>query len=119
VQGILRITRHPFLWGVALWALSHLVLNGNSTSLVFFGAFLGLALIGPFLIDAKRRRKLGDKWERFAAATSNVPFAAIAAGRNSIPRGEVGWWRIVLALVVFAGFLHFHSSLFGVSPYPF
>ena len=28
-QGILRITRHPFLWGVALWALTHLVVTAT------------------------------------------------------------------------------------------
>jgi uncharacterized membrane protein len=118
VKGILRITRHPFLWGVALWALSHLVLNGNSASFVLFGTFLLLALIGPFLIDAKRRRKLGSRWEPFAAATSNVPFAAIVAGRNSIRLGELGWWRVALASVAFAVFLRFHSTWFGASPYP-
>jgi uncharacterized membrane protein len=119
VKGILRITRHPFLWGVAVWAFLHLVLNGDSASLVFFGTFLCLALIGPFLIDGKRRRKLGAKWEPFAAATSNVPFAAIAAGRNSRPRNELGWWQIGLGLLAFAGLLYFHASWFGVSPYPF
>ena len=24
-RGMVRITRHPFLWGVALWALVHLI----------------------------------------------------------------------------------------------
>jgi uncharacterized membrane protein len=27
VRGMLRVTRHPFMWGVALWALAHLVPN--------------------------------------------------------------------------------------------
>jgi len=118
VRGVLRITRHPFLWGVALWALSHLVVNGDSASIAFFGTFLLLALIGPFLIDRKRKKKLGEKWERFASVTSNVPFQAIAAGRNSLRVGEIGWWRIALAIAAFALSLGFHASLFGVSPYP-
>src|SRR5437899_6534635 len=29
VRGIVRVTRHPFLWGVALWALVHLIVNGD------------------------------------------------------------------------------------------
>ena len=118
VRGILRITRHPFLWGVALWALSHLVVNGDSASVAFFGTFLLLALIGPFLIDRKRKKKLGDKWDRFASVTSNVPFAAIAAGRNSLRVAEIGWWQIALAVAAFVLFVMFHASLFGVSPYP-
>lgn len=34
--GIVRITRHPFLTGVGLWALVHLVGDGDVASLVFF-----------------------------------------------------------------------------------
>jgi uncharacterized membrane protein len=32
VRGITRITRHPFLWGVSLWALVHLAVNGDLAS---------------------------------------------------------------------------------------
>ncbi|MGH7089331.1 MAG: NnrU family protein, partial [Stellaceae bacterium] len=32
--GILRVTRHPFLMGVALWALLHLIGNGDWASFV-------------------------------------------------------------------------------------
>jgi uncharacterized membrane protein len=81
VRGMLRITRHPFLWGVAIWAGGHLLVNGDLASIVLFGALLILALFGTASIDAKRRRALGAKWEAFAAQTSNVPFAAIAQGR--------------------------------------
>jgi uncharacterized membrane protein len=35
-----------------------------------------LALLGPLSIDAKRKRKMGERWLAFAAQTSNVPFAA-------------------------------------------
>jgi uncharacterized membrane protein len=82
-RGIQRITRHPFLWGVALWSLIHLLLNGDLASLVFFGSFLILAIGGPFLIDRKRKKALGDAWDRYAAVTSNVPFVAIIQGRNT------------------------------------
>jgi uncharacterized membrane protein len=29
IHGVLRITRHPFLWGVAIWAAFHLAANGD------------------------------------------------------------------------------------------
>ena len=80
---MLRITRHPFLWGVALWAAGHLMVNGDLASLILFGSLLVLAVFGTGSIDAKRRRALGEKWDAFAAKTSAVPFAAIAAGRQS------------------------------------
>ena len=116
--GMLRVSRHPFLWGVALWASTHLVLNGDLASLVFFGALLVLALAGPPSIDAKRARRLGERWQRFAAVTSNVPFGAIVGGRNQLRLGEIGWLRVAAGLGLFALFLLLHSWLFGRSPYP-
>ena len=117
-KGIQRITRHPFLWGVALWSCTHLILNGDLASVVFFGSFLILAIGGPFSIDRKREKAFGAAWSRFAALTSNVPFMAIMQGRNSLKIGEIGWWRVVLALILYGLFLHFHKTLFGVSPLP-
>jgi uncharacterized membrane protein len=118
-RGILRITRHPFLWGVALWAATHLALNGDVASLALFGTLLVLALIGPLLIDAKRRRVFGAKWERFAAVTSSVPFAAIVAGRNTLRVEEIGAWRIIAAIATWAAMLVAHPWLFGVPALPF
>jgi uncharacterized membrane protein len=117
-RGVQRITRHPFLWGAALWSLVHLIFNGDLGSVIFFGTFLVLALLGPASIDRKRKRIYGADWDRFAAVTSNVPFLAIAQGRNSLMIGELGWWRIILVVAVYGFFLHMHQVLFGVSPLP-
>jgi uncharacterized membrane protein len=111
--GILRVTRHPFLWGVVVWAAAHLLVNGDLAALVLFGALLALALLGPPQIDAKRRARFGDRWERFAAVTSNVPFAAIAAGRNRLHVEEIRWWQVALAVAVWALVLWQHGRLFG------
>jgi uncharacterized membrane protein len=35
--AIVRVTRHPVLWGVLLWSAGHLVPNGDLRSLVLFG----------------------------------------------------------------------------------
>ena len=37
-RGIQRVTRHPMLWSFAIWAGVHVVGNGDSAALVFFGA---------------------------------------------------------------------------------
>lgn len=117
-RGILRVTRHPFLWGVVLWALAHLLVNGDVASLILFGAFLILALYGPVSIDHKRERAVGEPYRRFEAVTSRIPFAAIAAGHNRLVLGEIGWWRLLLGLVVFLVLLWAHEWLFGAVPYP-
>ena len=116
-QGIVRVTRHPFLTGVGLWAIVHLIGNGDIASLVFFAVWTVVALAGTISIDNKRRRLLGAAWEPFAAQTSIVPFAAIAAGRNRFTPGEIGAWRWSLAVVVYALMLGGHDHVIGVSPF--
>ncbi len=118
VKGILRITRHPFLWGVAIWAAGHLIVNGDRASLILFGSMLVLALFGTASIDAKRRRVLGDRWSGFAARTSNIPFAAILTGRQKLRLGEIGVIKPIIALAVYAALLFAHPYLFGVPALP-
>jgi uncharacterized membrane protein len=118
VRGILRVTRHPFLSGVALWAGIHLLINGDLAALILFGSLGVLAVVGARSIDGKRARSLGDGWGEFAAQTSAIPFVAIVQGRNRFSIAEIGWWRIGLALLAFGGLLYFHARLFGVSPAP-
>jgi uncharacterized membrane protein len=110
-RGVLRITRHPFLWGVALWALAHLIVNGDVASLILFGSLLLLALGGPLSIDAKRRRRFGEQWAAFAGATSEVPFAAILAGRNRLAPAlaEIGPWRVLAAIVAYGAAFYLHG----------
>jgi len=118
-QGIVRITRHPFLLGVAIWAGVHLIGNGDVASLLFFAALAIVAVAGTASIDAKRRRVLGGQaWDAFASRTSIVPFAAIAAGRNSLAMQEIGWWRPAAGLVAYALMLGGHAHIIGISPWP-
>jgi uncharacterized membrane protein len=118
IRGVLRITRHPFLWGVAIWSAFHVAANGDEAAVIFFGTFLLLAVFGPFSIDAKRRRKMGADWTAFASKTSNIPFGAIVTGRNSLRLGEILDWRLLVAVVLFLAVLFSHAHLFGVSPFP-
>lgn len=57
-KGIQRITRHPFLWSVVLWSFTHLVLNGDLASLIFFGSFLILAVEDLFRSIENARKLL-------------------------------------------------------------
>jgi uncharacterized membrane protein len=114
-RGIVRITRHPFLWGVALWALVHLIVNGDLASLILFGSLLLLSLGGTVAIDAKRRRRFGNGWAQFAQTTSSVPFAAILSVRNSMVSAlrEIGVVRPLVAVLAYALIFFFHGRFFG------
>jgi uncharacterized membrane protein len=113
-RGIQRVTRHPMLWSFALWGAVHVIGNGDTASLVFFGAFLVTALAGMPSIDAKLARRHGAAWRGFAARTSIIPFGAILAGRNRLVLSEIGWMPPVVGLVLWAALLHFHRGIFGV-----
>lgn len=112
-RGMVRITRHPFLWGVALWAVTHLIVNGDLASLILFGTFLVLTIGGTAAIDAKRRRKSPEQWERFVQVTSSVPFAAIARGGNRLAPAlaEIGPWRIIVAVALYAATFYLHGRV--------
>jgi len=105
-RGMIRITRHPIMWGIMLWAAAHILARGDLKSLVFFGGFLVVALVGTLSMDS--RKKANPDWPRFAAVTSHVPFVAIAQGRNRIAWREIGWLRPAIGLAAFFLVLVFH-----------
>jgi uncharacterized membrane protein len=115
-QGIHRVTRHPFLWGVAVWAFVHLIANGDVASLVLFGSLFVLAFVGMISIDAKRKTACGRHWDSYATATSIIPLQAIKEGRNTLVIAEFKVWQLIVALVLYLAVMHFHQALFGVSP---
>jgi uncharacterized membrane protein len=115
-RGIQRVTRHPMLWSFALWAAVHIIGNGDSAAIVFFGAFLVTALAGMPSIDAKLARRDPATWQALSAATSIVPFAAIAQGRNRFVPREIGWLPLLIAVVAWAVMLQLHPWLFGTAP---
>lgn len=114
--GIIRVTRHPFMWGVAIWAVLHLGANGDKASLIFFGTLAILALAGTVLIDRRRTRQNTPGWGVFLQATSNLPFAAIIERRQKLVPAEIGLWRVALALGLYVAVFWLHPMLFGVAP---
>jgi len=116
VRGILRVTRNPFLWGVGLFAITHVAATGDLASVLFFGAIGVLGLAGARLLDAKKARRHRAEWPAFAAVTSNLPFLAIVQGRQRLVLGEIGLWRITLAIGLFVLMLSVHQWAFGTSP---
>ena len=114
-RGMIRITRHPIMWGVMLWAAAHILARGELASLIFFGGFFVLAALGTVLMDARKRND--PDFQRFAAVSSNIPFVAVLQGRNRIHWREIGWKRPLIGLLLFIAFFHLHPWLFGARPY--
>lgn len=113
-RGIQRITRHPMLWAFGGWATIHMIGNGDTAALVFFGAFAVTAFLGMPSIDAKLAARHPEAWPAFARQTSILPFAAIAQGRNRLALKEIGLMPPLVGLLIWAALLHFHRGIFGV-----
>jgi uncharacterized membrane protein len=111
-RGVLRITRHPFLWGVAFWGAGHALVNGERFALMLFGALTFMVIFGARSIDRKGRARDPEAWERFAEVTSNFPFAAIAQGRNTLKLAEA-WPQILAGAAAAAAFAYFHEAIIG------
>ena len=112
--GMLRVTRHPVMWAIGLWAISHMIANGDLRSLLFFGAFAALSLGGTLLIDRKKRLALGSNWSRLAEVTSNLPFAALVTGRTRLRWRDISLLRVIAGLLLYAVLYNAHSLIAGV-----
>ncbi len=117
IGAVTRITRHPVLWGFAIWASGHVVANGDLRSLLLFGGFALFALGAIPMTEKRARRRLGDRWQGLSQYTSIVPFASLRSGRGLAVDGAM-----VVAFVItvaLAGWLLLeggHAMLFGPDP---
>lgn len=93
--------KHPMLVAVKIWALAHLLANGDLGSIILFGAFLGWAIWLRILIKRRGGQEI-------------VPGARDGAGsaRNDIVAVVIG--SLATALFVF----WLHKSLIGVAIIP-
>lgn len=59
-QGVIRTKmRHPMLGAVKVWALAHLLVNGDVASMVLFGGVLAWAVVDMIMIN-----KMQPEWRR-------------------------------------------------------
>jgi uncharacterized membrane protein len=116
--GIVAVTRHPLMWSFVLWSVAHLLNNGDTRSVIFFGGIGVLAFIGTIMIDKKRALALGADWVSFSDNTSNVPFLAVLQGRASLSLKQL-WWRVLAGVILFMAFFHLHTMVIGVPPFPY
>lgn len=71
--GVFRVTRHPMMWGIALWGLAHILVAPRMDSLLFNGSFVLLALAGSYGQDRKKEATLGGSWSKWERQTSFLP----------------------------------------------
>lgn len=80
-RGVFSVTRHPMMWGFALWGLTHILVFPTPASIVLAKTIVILALVGAALQDRKKEKLQPDMWRAWEAKTSYWPFGAILSGR--------------------------------------
>lgn len=95
-NGIKGRVHHPMVLGVKVWALAHLLANGNVAHVVLFGSFLVWAVLN---FSAARRRDRADG-TTYAAGTSTGTVITFLVG-------AAAWAAITFWL---------HGMVIGVRP---
>lgn len=113
IPGIVKITRHPLQWGILLFALGHLISNGDAASVVFFSTLVLVSMVGMVMMDRRKKASAGEKWQGFFATTSLIPFAAILSGRIKFRLAELNWLAVGIGIALYLAAFRFHSVVSG------
>lgn len=109
---IVRWFRHPLLVALFIWAIAHLVPNGNLAHVLVFGSFALFSLLGMYLIDARRRRELGNRWSNLTQELRESP---ILPRPTSKP---LALFRAISGVLAYVTLSTLHPQLTGVQPWP-
>ncbi|HEY6393839.1 MAG TPA: NnrU family protein [Candidatus Binataceae bacterium] len=115
-RGMLKITRHPALTGLAIFGLAHVLTNGWLGDVIFFGMFPVLAIVGAMHQDSRKLREIGEPYREFMAKTSIIPFGALIQGRQHWKSSDMPWMAIAAGATVTVAVLALHPWIFGGNP---
>ncbi|MEH6522858.1 NnrU family protein [Sulfitobacter sp.] len=111
--GIVRLSRHPMLVAIALWAGLHLMPNGDLAHVILFGVFLVFAILGSRIIDARNKRLMGiSQYHALLSKTQDAPLFQTPLNWRSATL------RVAIATGVFVLLIILHPLAIGVSPLP-
>lgn len=102
-RGVFAITRHPMMWGFALWAVAHIMVVPTPGQILLALALVILALGGSLGQDSKKAKLMGAAWQDWRSRTAFVPFVGQVSGRlswaDAVPRPHALFGGIVVWLV--------------------
>lgn len=113
--GFAAVSRHPMLLALALWALAHLLPNGDLSYVLLFGLFALFPLIAIPAFDRRARNRDGQ--DAFVGA----PILSVR------PVFDRAWWRqnarpflmrSAIGVLFWCVVLHLHAPVIGAWPFP-
>lgn len=106
-RGLTRVTRHPLMTGISLWALGHLLVNGWLSDVLFFGTMLLTAILGAMHQD--HRKAAADP--AYAAVVAETSFFPNPARLGALDARS--WGALAVGVGVGLVLRIFHTSLFS------
>jgi uncharacterized membrane protein len=116
VRGVLKITRHPSFVAIALFAIAHLLMNGWTGDVLFFGSIGVLAIIGGMHQDQRKLNELGASYRALLEQTSFFPGVALISGRTHWQSSDTPWSALSLGAAATIVIVMLHPMLFGGRP---
>ncbi len=106
-SGMFLVTRHPMMWGFALWGFAHILVAPRTDNFIFVGSIIFLALVGAWAQEARKRVTLGDGWRSWQKRTSYWP--------RLTQLGRIGWklWVAGIAVWLLATWAHNFFGAYG------
>jgi uncharacterized membrane protein len=112
-RGLERVTRHPFFLGTALLGIAHALLATRLVGTVAFGGLALFSIVGALLQDQKLLALRGDGYAAYRAASSFLPFAAIARGRQQLAWRELPFGTLAVGLALAWVLRSVHEGILG------
>ena len=103
-----RIVRHPMLWGIGLFGVAHLLVNGEAAGVILFGSLELFGFAWQPLTDRRDAAVDPAGWKETRRTTSFWPFAQWHA--HSDP---VTFRPLIVGVVVYMALVLLHPWLFG------
>ena len=105
--GVFRVTRHPMMWGFALWGAAHILVAPRIDNFIFAGSIIFLALVGAKAQEIKKAKLVGVEWDAWLRQTR------YGLRLTSIGRVGFGPWIAGLLLWAAATWAHPYIGVAG------
>lgn len=91
--GVFKATRHPMMWGFALWGAGHILVAPRIDNFIFAGSLVFLALVGSKAQENKKTKLMGGQWATWLRRTHFFvrPAALFRVGIGPWVAGTLIW----------------------------
>lgn len=101
------LTRHPLPLALAIWSGLHILANPDVAHVILFGMLGTFSALSMVLIDRRKARVLGPRWDALSQGTARLSLIGLAQIRPSVT-------GVGAAAGLYAGLIFAHGYIAGV-----